>query len=58
LNRERGITVMPITHEQDIAEYGTRTVAFRDGIVISDRPNAKRRLAQDELATMPAAAAV
>ena len=58
LNRERGITVMLITHEQDIAEYGTRTVAFRDGIVISDRPNTKRRLAQDELATMPAAAAV
>src|SRR6184192_100590 len=58
LNRERGITVMLITHEQDIAEYGTRTVAFRDGVVVSDRPNTKRRLAQDELATMPAAAAV
>src|SRR5438067_1184660 len=58
LNRERGITVMLITHEPDIAEYGTRTVAFRDGVVISDRPNTKRRLAHDELATMPAAAAV
>src|SRR5438105_3542108 len=31
LNQERGITVMLITHEQDIAEYGTRTVAFRSG---------------------------
>jgi len=41
-----------------IADYGTRTVAFRDGVVISDRPNSKRRLAQDELTTMPAAAAV
>ena len=58
LNRERGITVMLITHEPDIAEYGTRTVAFRDGVVVSDRPNTKRRLAHDELATMPAAAAV
>ena len=57
LNRERGITVMLITHELDIAEYGTRTVAFRDGLVISDRPNTRRRLAQDELAAMPAAAA-
>jgi putative ABC transport system ATP-binding protein len=56
LNRERGITVMLITHEQDIAEYGTRTVAFRDGQVISDRTNAKRRLAHDELAALPAAA--
>jgi putative ABC transport system ATP-binding protein len=58
LNRERGITVMLITHEPDIAEYGTRTVAFRDGVVISDRANTKRRLAQDELAALPAAAAV
>jgi putative ABC transport system ATP-binding protein len=57
LNRERGITVMLITHEPDIAEYGTRTVAFRDGLVVSDRQNTRRRLAQDELAAMPAAAA-
>ncbi len=57
LNRERGITVLLITHEHDIAEYGTRTVAFRDGLVVSDRPNAKRRLAEDELAALPAVAA-
>ena len=56
LNRERGITVMLITHEHDIAEYGTRTVAFRDGLVTSDQPNAKRRLAEDELAGLPAVA--
>src|SRR5204863_6790103 len=31
LNRERGITVLLITHEHDIAEYGTRIVTFRDG---------------------------
>jgi len=58
LNRERGITVVLITHEPDIAEYGMRTVAFRDGVVISDRPNTKRRLAEDELRALPAAAAV
>jgi len=57
LNRERGITVLLITHELDIAEYGSRTVAFRDGLVTSDRPNTRRRLAQDELAALPAAAA-
>jgi putative ABC transport system ATP-binding protein len=57
LNRERGITVLLITHETDIAEYGTRTVSFRDGLVTSDRPNARRRLAGDELAALPAAAA-
>jgi putative ABC transport system ATP-binding protein len=49
LNRERGITVLLITHEHDIAEYGTRMVAFRDGLVVSDRPVIERRLAEDEL---------
>jgi putative ABC transport system ATP-binding protein len=49
LNRERGITVLLITHEHDIAEYGTRIVAFRDGLVVSDRPVTERRLAEDEL---------
>jgi putative ABC transport system ATP-binding protein len=58
LSRERGITVVLITHEHDIAEYGTRTVAFRDGLVTSDRPNEHRRLAADELSTAPVAAVV
>ncbi len=55
LNRDRGITVLLITHEHDIAEYGTRIVTFRDGHVVADRPVTKRRLAQDELAALPAA---
>ncbi|PYR30210.1 MAG: macrolide ABC transporter ATP-binding protein [Acidobacteria bacterium] len=58
LNRERGITVLLITHEHDIAEYGTRMVQFRDGQVVMDRPIQRRRLAQDELVTLPAAQAV
>ena len=58
LNRERNITVVLITHVQDIAEYGTRKVSFRDGQVISDAPIAHRRLAQDELAALPTAEAV
>jgi putative ABC transport system ATP-binding protein len=58
LNKERGITVLLITHEHDIAEYGTRIVQFRDGQVIADRPVTTRREAQDELAALPEAAAV
>jgi len=58
LNRERGITVLLITHEHDIAEYGTRMVQFRDGQVVMDRSVQRRRLAQDELVTLPAAEAV
>jgi putative ABC transport system ATP-binding protein len=58
MNRERGITVLLITHEHDIAEYGTRIVQFRDGQVVMDRPVQRRRLAQDELAALPVAEAV
>jgi putative ABC transport system ATP-binding protein len=39
LRRERGLTIVVITHERDIAAYGTRTVDFRDGLVVSDVPN-------------------
>jgi putative ABC transport system ATP-binding protein len=56
LNIERGITIILITHETDIAEYGTRTVAFRDGKVVSDKPVTRRRNAVDELANLPEAA--
>ena len=58
LNRERGITVVLITHEHDIAEYGSRIVSFRDGLVVADKPVQRRRLASDELAALPAAEAV
>jgi putative ABC transport system ATP-binding protein len=58
LNQERGITVVLITHELDIAEYGTRTVTFRDGQVVADKVVSRRRLAQDELAALPTAEAV
>lgn len=36
LNRERGITVMVITHEPEMAEFCQRTVEFRDGRILSD----------------------
>jgi putative ABC transport system ATP-binding protein len=39
LRSERGITIVVITHERDIAEWGTRTIDFRDGVVVSDRLN-------------------
>ncbi len=36
LNRERGITVLMVTHEPDMAAYASRTIRFRDGHVESD----------------------
>ncbi len=53
LNTERGITVLLITHEREIAEYGTRIIAFRDGKIVSDKPNTVRRMAADEFAALP-----
>ncbi len=53
LNVERGITVMLITHEMDIAEYGTRIVRFRDGRIQVDQAVVNRRDAARELAALP-----
>jgi putative ABC transport system ATP-binding protein len=39
LQRERGLTIVVITHERDVAAYGTRTIDFRDGQVAADRLN-------------------
>ena len=36
LNRERGITVVMITHEADMAAYAERVVHFLDGLVARD----------------------
>ena len=36
LNRERGITIVMITHEPDMAGYAGRVVHFLDGLVDSD----------------------
>jgi putative ABC transport system ATP-binding protein len=53
LNLERGITVLLITHEPDIAEYGSRIISCRDGVIVSDRPVGRRRVAEDELRLLP-----
>jgi macrolide transport system ATP-binding/permease protein len=39
LNRERGLTVVVVTHDPDIAAYADRVVTFRDGVIVSDRRN-------------------
>ena len=53
LNRERGITIVLITHEMDIAEHGTRFIRFRDGKINLDQKISKRRDAAAELAALP-----
>src|SRR5947207_9745956 len=43
---ERGITVVMVTHEQDIAGYARRNVVMRDGILLSDKVVTQRTLAK------------
>ncbi len=49
LNEERGLTILLVTHEPDIAEYATRRIVFRDGHVRSDQPVEQRRNAEVEI---------
>jgi putative ABC transport system ATP-binding protein len=53
LNRERGITLVLVTHEPDIAEYADRVIVFKDGKIKSDHPVEHRRNAGEELKNMP-----
>jgi putative ABC transport system ATP-binding protein len=39
LNREQGITVLMVTHEEDLARYAGRIVRFVDGRIASDQSN-------------------
>ncbi len=38
-NRERGLTIVMVTHEPDMAAYAGRVVRFRDGAIEDDREN-------------------
>ena len=46
LNEQRGITILLVTHEQDIAEHCRRIVRLQDGQVVSDEPVPDPRQAQ------------
>lgn len=42
LNRDRGITVVMVTHEPDMAVYASRTIRFLDGRIAADERNDQR----------------
>lgn len=39
LNREDGITIILVTHDEDVAKHARRTIVLRDGRVICDTTN-------------------
>jgi putative ABC transport system ATP-binding protein len=54
LNEEKGITIVMVTHEKDIAQYTNRNLFFRDGKILFDRPVEDHLAANEVLKTMPA----
>ena len=49
LNR-KGMTILMVTHEPDIARYCLREITMRDGRIVGDRPVERRLAAAAELA--------
>jgi putative ABC transport system ATP-binding protein len=41
LNRTQGITIVMVTHSDEIATYAGRVIGFRDGLIVSDKKFAK-----------------
>src|SRR2546422_4350511 len=54
---KRGITIIMVTHEQDIAAYAQRNVIMRDGLILDDRVVSQRANAAVELNASLAAGA-
>ena len=54
---DKGITIVIVTHEGEIAAMGKRLLSFRDGQVIADELNHRRILASEELRQLPIAEA-
>ncbi|HEY2143946.1 MAG TPA: ABC transporter ATP-binding protein [Candidatus Udaeobacter sp.] len=52
---ERGITIVMVTHEQDIAAYARRNVIMRDGLILDDHAVSQRANAVTQLQHAPVA---
>jgi putative ABC transport system ATP-binding protein len=51
---DRGLTIVLVTHEPDVAQFAKRTVVFRDGRIRHDDPVRQRPRAAEVLRTLPA----
>jgi putative ABC transport system ATP-binding protein len=53
LNEERGLTIVLVTHEPDIAQFAKRNLVFRDGKIRRDEVLSNRPRAAEVLKHMP-----
>jgi putative ABC transport system ATP-binding protein len=52
LNEERGLTILLVTHEPDVARFARRTVLFRDGHILRDYSVEERAQAAEILGAL------
>ena len=50
---DRGLTIVMISHEPDIAQFANRVIVFRDGKIRKDEPLLHAPRAADVLQTLP-----
>jgi putative ABC transport system ATP-binding protein len=50
---DKGLTIVLVTHESDIARFASRMIEFRDGRIRHDDPVTDRPVASDILKSMP-----
>ncbi len=50
---EKGLTIVLVTHEHDIAQFAKRVLVFRDGTIRKDDLVANRPRAEEVLRTLP-----
>jgi len=50
---DKGLTIVMVTHEHDIAEFAKRVLVFRDGSIRKDEPVRSRPRAAEVLKTLP-----
>jgi putative ABC transport system ATP-binding protein len=52
LNHVQGITIVLVTHSDEVAAHADRIIGFRDGLVVSDAPVINRKKASEDLVAL------
>jgi putative ABC transport system ATP-binding protein len=50
---DKGLTILLVTHENDVAQFAKRVMVFRDGRIRKDDPALSRPNAREVLNTLP-----